>query len=107
MSASPVRTARSARWIRMMPACVSVASDCAVLVTCFRGSIAANISLSGQAQSRRFLARLDQAPDVTGAARVEEDVALADRRLLREEPGAEQRLSDVGGKLPVVTREAA
>src|SRR5215210_2545848 len=107
MSASAVLRARSGRWIRMMPASVSVASDCTVLVTCFRGSIAANISLSGQAQSRRFLARLDQPPDVTRAARVEEHVALADRRLLGEEPRAEQRLADVRGELAVVAREAA
>src|SRR3954447_3539458 len=107
MSASAVRTARSGRWIRMMPACVSVASDCAVLVTCLRGSIAGNISLSGEAQSRRFVPRLDQPPDVSRAARVEEDVALADRRLLGEQARAEQRLADVGGELALVAREAA
>src|SRR3954454_20406552 len=107
MSASAVRTARSGRWIRMMPACVSVASDCAVLVTCFRGSIAGNISLSGEAQSRRFLPRLDQPPDVPRAAWVEEDVPLADRRLLGEEACAEKRLADIGGELAVVAREPA
>src|SRR3954451_12647076 len=107
MSASAVRTARSGRWIRMMPACVSVASDCAVLVTCLRGSIAANISLSVQAQSRRFLPRLDQPPDVTGATRVEEDVALAHRGLLGQQARAEQRLADVGRELAVVAREPA
>src|SRR3954447_24104011 len=107
MIASAVRRARSGRWMRMMPACVSVASDCAVLVTCLTGSIAGNISLSGQTQSRRFLPRLDQSPDVTRAPRVEEDVALADRRLLRQQPRAQQRLADVGGELAVVAREAA
>src|SRR5215211_1859419 len=107
MSASAVRTARSGRWIRMMPASVSVASDCTVLVTCFKGSIAANISLSRQAQSRRFLARLDQPPDVARAARVEKDVALADRRLLGQEAGAQERFAHVGGELAVVAREAA
>src|SRR3954468_8940555 len=107
MSASAVRTARSGRWIRMMPASVSVASDCTVLVTCLRGAIAGNISLSGEAQSRRFVPRLDQPPDVSRAARVEEDVALADRRLLGEQARAEQRLADVGGELAVVAREAA
>src|SRR3954447_11857091 len=107
MIASAVRSARSGRWMRMMPACVSVASDCAVLVTCLTGSIAGNISLSGQAQSRRFLPRLDQPPDVARAARVEEDVALADRRLLGQQPRAEECLADVGGELAVVAREAA
>src|SRR5215218_7823766 len=93
MRASAVRRARSGRWMRMMPACVSVASDCAVLVTCFRGSIAGNISLSGEAQSGRFLPGLDQSPDVSRAARVEEDVALADRWLLGQQARAEQRLA--------------
>src|SRR5215213_6021917 len=91
----------------MMPASVSVASDCTVLVTCFRGSIAGNISLSGEAQSRRFLPRLDQPPDVARAARVEEDMALADRRLLGQGACPEQRLAAVGGELAVVAREAA
>src|SRR3954447_22070655 len=107
MSASAVRTARSGRWMRMMPACVSVASDCAVLVTCLTGSIAGNISLSGEARSRRFLPRLDQPPDVARAPRVEEDVALADRGLLGEQPRGEQRLADVRGELAIVAREAA
>src|SRR5215212_373820 len=107
MRASAVRRARSGRWMRMMPACVSVASDCAVLVTCLIGSIAGNISLSGEAQPRRFLARLDQPPDVARAARVEEHVALADRLLLGQQAGAEQRLADVGGELAVVAGEAA
>src|SRR3954451_11069120 len=107
MIASAVRSARSGRWMRMMPACVSVASDCAVLVTCLTGSIAGNISLSGQAQSRRFLPRLDQPPDVTRATRVEEDVALTHGGLLGQQARAEQRLADVGGELAVVAREAA
>src|SRR5215204_517814 len=65
------------------------------------------MSLSGQAQSTRLLAGLDQPPDVAGAPRVEEDVALADRRLLGQQPRAQQRLADVGGELAVVAREAA
>jgi urease alpha subunit len=45
--------------------------------------------------------------DVRRAARVEEDVALADGRLLRQQAVAEQRLADRLGELPVVAGEAA
>ena len=53
------------------------------------------------------LARLDQAVDVGRAARVEEHVALADRRLLGEQPVGEQRLADRLGELALVAGEAA
>ena len=53
------------------------------------------------------VARLDEAADVGRPAGVEEDVALAHGGLLRQQPGADQRLADGLGELALVAGEAA
>src|SRR3954447_6909978 len=62
---------------------------------------------SGQREIAGRLAALDEDVDVARAARVEEDVALPDARLLREQAGLEERLADRLGELAVVAGEAA
>src|SRR3954454_22975165 len=52
------------------------------------------------------LAAVDQGVDVLRAARIEVDVPLADRRLLEEQAGGEQRLADLHRQRPVVAGEA-
>src|SRR4051812_8425308 len=65
--------------------------------------------LSGlrQAHTRWRRSALDEAADVRGPARVQEHVALADRRLLCQQAGGEQRLADLDGERAVVAGEAA
>src|SRR5688500_1568000 len=94
----------------MMPAPASVATVCSLPVTC--AGLGGFMSLttippSGQLQSRWRGARLDQSADVGRAARVEEDVALADGRLLRQQAVGEQRLPDRLRELALVAGEAA
>src|SRR4051795_5157978 len=62
---------------------------------------------SGQREIAGRLAALDEDVDVARAARVEEDVALPDARLLREQARLEERLADRVGELAVVAREPA
>src|SRR3954452_15503094 len=62
---------------------------------------------SGQREIAGRLAALDEDVDVARAARVEEDVALPDARLLREQAGLEERLAARLGELAVVAGEAA
>src|SRR5256885_15556844 len=49
---------------------------------------------------------VDQGVDLAGAAGVEEDVALADARLLEQQAGLDQPLADVVGERAIVAREA-
>src|SRR5919197_6004969 len=60
-----------------------------------------------QLQVPRRLSTFDQGMDLACAAWVEEDVALPDARLLRQEVGGQQRLADRLGERAVVAREAA
>ena len=53
---------------------------------------------SGQPQAVGELAALDERVDVAGPPRVEEDVALADARLLGQQARVEQRLADLLGQ---------
>src|SRR4051812_7017954 len=64
-------------------------------------------SRSRKLQIGRRIAALDQRVDVARAPRVEEHVALAAARLLREQAGLEQRLAARLGELAVVAGEAA
>src|SRR3954451_5435988 len=70
-------------------------------------SIARIVSRGRQLHATGYRALVDQCADVGRTARVEEHVALADRRLLGEQPGHEQRLPDVLGERPLVAGEAA
>src|SRR4051794_332697 len=58
-------------------------------------------------QAGRRLAGVDEPVHVLRPARVEVDVALADRRLLQQQAGFQQRLPDVHGECAVVAGEAA
>src|SRR3954466_14860431 len=60
-----------------------------------------------QLQVCRLLSALDQRVDVAGPPRVEEDVALADARVLGQQAGGEQRLAHRLGQRPLVAGEAA
>src|SRR4051812_5226341 len=60
-----------------------------------------------QLQARRQTPLVDQRVDVLRAGGVEEDVALADARLLGEQLGLDERLADLGRQLAVVAGEAA
>src|SRR5215210_1638341 len=106
MSADASPISRSGRVGRMIPASVSVTRVWILLVTCFWSHIARGIlSRLGQRQTRWFLPVLDQSPDVSRAARVEEHVALSDARLLGQQARLQQRLADGVGELAVVALE--
>src|SRR5947208_6760609 len=60
-----------------------------------------------QLQVCRLLSALDQRVDVAGPPRIEEDVALADARLLRQQAGSQQRLAHGFGERPLVAGEPA
>src|SRR3954447_9469707 len=62
---------------------------------------------SGQREIAGRLAALDEDVDVARAARGQEDVALPDPLLLREQARLEERLADRLGELAVVAGEAA
>src|SRR5687767_2263710 len=103
--ASPIR--RSGRVGRRIPASASVRKVWILFATWRWIDMAGILSRIGQRQTHRGLPRLDQPPDVPGAARVEEDVALPNARLLREQAGVEQGLADGLREPAVVPGEAA
>src|SRR3954452_12222602 len=83
-----------------MPARVSVTKVCsfvvASVISCRGSGIVGTglLSLLGRQRHTRWnLTRVDHAPDLGGAARVEVDVALADGRLLRQQARAQQGLA--------------
>src|SRR3954449_8606373 len=107
----PVCSSRSGRDGRTMPALVSVASVCdlvlTVVATCPGSDMLRIQSSFGEAQPHRGLAGLDEGPDVARAAGVEEHVPLAHRGLLGQQPGVEQGLPGRLRERAVVAREAA
>src|SRR5690348_2267815 len=102
-----MRTSLSGRVGRMMPVSVSTFAVHNLFVIWSRMSIAAcKLRRSGQSYPARHFSTIDQRVDVRGAARVEVDVALADARLLGEQPGVQQGLAHVDGQLLLVARKA-
>src|SRR5687768_10051218 len=94
----------------MMPAPASVMTVCSFPATCAGlGGFMSQTTIppSRQLQPRWRRSRRDDAMDVGRAARVEEDMALADGRLLREQAVGQQRLADGLRELALIAREAA
>src|SRR5919198_2244455 len=97
---------------RRMPASASVFAVKSFVVTWVltlsrSRSIGRIVSRGRQLHARRCLALVDQRPDLARAARVEEDVALADGRLLGQQAGLQERLSHRLRERPLVAGEAA
>src|SRR4051794_40786200 len=102
-----MRTSLSGRVGRMIPVSVSTFAVHSRLVIWSRMSIAGGkLRRSRKSYPARQLPTIDQRVDVRSAARIEVDVALADARLLGEQPGRQQRLADLLGEGPLVAGEA-
>src|SRR3954452_8516644 len=113
MSARAVFHRWSGRSGCTMPARVSVANVCsfvvASVISCRGSGIVGTALLLSRRQRHTGwnLTPVDHAPDLGGAARVEVHVALADRRLLRQQARAQQRLAGLLRQRAVVARKAA
>src|SRR5947207_13545414 len=91
----------------MMPASTSVLAVNSFDSTRPLRDMAPIVSVSGQLQARGHRAGLDEAMDLTRAARVEVDVALSHGWLGEQQPGREQGLPHLDRERAVVAGEAA